>query len=319
MKKILITGITGQDGLYLSKLLIEKNYQIIGVLSRGRKNNLNNLEAEGLKDEIRFVYTNLRDLNEVKAMVLNTKPYAIFNLAAQSSVYQSFLNPYETMVFNYLSTLNLLEAIRSIDNKIKFYQASSSEIFGNSEFLPLNESSKIAPVSAYGVSKASAFWVTYLYRETYNLFAGNGILFNHVSFYQSQEFVIQKIVSQSLEIKNGLRRHLNVGNIDVRRDFGYAPVYVEAMYKMINVPIASDYIICSGVDVSIREIIEYIFNKLDLDKDLILVSKDLIRPNEIIKIVGDPAKAFAELKWKNSSSIFEAIDDIIELKKKKNI
>lgn len=219
-KTALITGITGQDGAYLSRLLIERDYRIIGLTR-----NLQNADLRGLKylkvaDKVRLLECDLTDLPQVASIVKTTEPTEIYNLAAQSSVSQSFKQPVETVHFNVASCLNLLETVRLHKPDARFYQASSGEVFGAANDLPVNEDSPISPANSYGVSKAAAYWLTKNYRESYRLFCCTGFLFNHESFLRGENFFVKKVIRETIKIKNGQAKHLEVGNVDIKRDFG---------------------------------------------------------------------------------------------------
>jgi len=311
-KKIaLITGITGQDGAYLAKLLLEKNYTVIGLVRNAENMNIKSLDYLEITSKIVFKVCDLLDMSNIINILNDYKPSEIYNLASQSSVGVSFQNPIETLNFNIMSVANLLESIKIIDKNIKFYQASSSEMFGSANTLPFIEKSIFHPVSPYGISKASAHWITVNYRESFGLFTTSGILFNHESVLRGKQFIIKKIIRTALEVKNGTTKVLEVGNIDIKRDFGYAPKYVEAMYLMMQHDNPDDYIISSGVSLSIREIIHYIFDKLEISRDKIVVNKAFLRPNEIENIYGDASKAKEQLKWNYEMSFFEVLDILI--------
>ena len=318
MKIAIITGITGQDGAYLAKLLLEKEYKVIGLLRENNSIHLGKLNYLGITSKIVFDNCNLLDLANIINILNKYKPTEIYNLASQSSVGASFNNPLDTLNFNITSVAHILEAIKMIDKSIKFYQASSSEMFGRVNALPLNENSVFHPVSPYGISKASAHWITVNYRESFGLFTTSGILFNHESFLRANSFIIKKIIRNSLDILNGTKEYLEVGNIEIKRDFGYAPKYVEAMYLMMQHDKPDDYIVSSGVSLSIKKIIYYIFDKLNISKDKIVINKELFRPNEIKDIYGDSLKAKKVLHWKYDMDFFTVIDILIEEEMKNN-
>jgi GDPmannose 4,6-dehydratase len=314
-KKAIITGVSGQDGTYLSKLLLDKGYQVLGLTRSllNIKNNFNNyLKIEG---QIIYKECDLLNYNQVYNIISDFMPDEIYNLSAQSSVGNSFSYPQNTLSFNTISVLNLLESIRNTSSYIKFYQASSSEMFGNVKIdnLPIKESNIFHPVSPYGISKASAHWITVNYREAYNLFASCGILFNHESCLRSNDFVIKKIINSSIKIKMGLMDELVVGNLSVIRDWGYAPLYVEAMWKMLQLDKPSDFIICSGTFSSLQNILIKVFNKLELDiyKHLRLSPK-LLRSLDLSIMYGDNSKAKNELNWEYNLDIDELLDILIE-------
>ena len=312
IKTAFITGITGQDGAYLAKLLLSHDYHVVGIIHQGRQIHTQKLDYLKLTSRIRFEYCNLMDTGSISSLLKKYDPDEIYNLAAYSSVGRSYEIPIETLNFNIISVVSLLESIRQTDPTIKFYQASSSEMFGSVNTLPLKESSIVHPVSPYGISKASAHWTTMNYRESYGIFTTSGILFNHESVLRDDTFVIKKIIKQALAIRSGKEKTLEVGNIDVKRDFGYAPKYVEAIYLMMQHDTPDDYIIASGVSLSIREIIYYIFNKLDISKERIIINPKFFRANEIENIYGDPSKAKVQLGWEYDISFFDVLDILIK-------
>jgi GDPmannose 4,6-dehydratase len=312
-KTIFITGITGQDGSYLAKLLLSHSYNIIGLVRDKEYIDLSKLNYLDIASDVTIEKCDLCNIEHIKKLIIKYSPSAIYNFAAQSSVGESFKNPFETINFNTTSVLNILESIKDIDKNIRFYQASSSEMFGSVNELPINEESTLYPVSPYGISKASAHWICRNYRESYGLYATSGILFNHESVLRGDNFVIKKIISTALDIKAGKKDVLEVGNIEIKRDFGYAPKYVEAMYLMMQQEIPDDYIICSGKSISLKKIIWYIFDKLEISRDKIIINQDLYRPNEIRDIYGDPSKAKTKLKWEYDIDFFAVIDELITM------
>ena len=228
MKIAIVTGITGQDGPYLAKLLLEKNYKVIGITRSNNNQQMNGLIHLGIEKEVIIEECDLTDLSSVVKMIQKYRPTEIYNLAAQSSVGRSFEQPIGTIQFNIISVLNLLEGIKLIDKKIKYYQASSSEMYGKVANLPITETTPMHPLSPYAVSKASAYWIANNYRESYNMFVCNGVLFNHESFLRSNQFFVKKVIIESIRISKGLQKELRVGNIDIKRDFGHAPEYVNS-------------------------------------------------------------------------------------------
>ena len=312
MKTALITGITGQDGAYLSELLLKKGYKVVGLLRSKDSINTKKLAYLGITSEITFDLCDMLDITNIINIFNKYRPDEVYNLAAQSSVGESFNQPIGTLNYNIISVANLLESIKIIDTSIKFYQASSSEMYGHINTLPLLENSIFHPVSPYGISKASAHWITVNYRESFGLFTTSGILFNHESFLRGDNFIVKKIIRSALEIKQGKRDVLEVGNIDIKRDFGYAPKYVEAMYLMMQHDKPDDYIIASGKSVSIREIIHYVFDQVGVSKDKIVINKAFFRPNEIVDIYGDASKAKSQLGWQYDMSFFDVLDILIQ-------
>ena len=311
MKKAIITGINGQDGAYLANYLINIGYRVIGF-TRNIKNSFKGLEYLKIKDKVELIECNLLDIKNVHKLILRFQPDEIYNLAAQSSVYQSYKEPINTFEFNTLSVFNLIESIKNINPKIKLYQASSSEMFGRVKKLPITEESLIHPVSPYAISKVAAHYTCVNYRESYGMFISCGILFNHESFLRNDNFFIKKVIRESLEISLGKRDVLKVGNIDIKRDFGYAPKYVEAMYLMLQQEKPSDFLICSGQSVSLREIIYYIFDKLSISKDLCIIDPTFYRPSDIEDIYGINEKAKKELNWNYQLNFFNVLDILLE-------
>lgn len=312
MKTAIITGISGQDGPYLAKLLIEKNYRVVGTVRSYRCANTYNFKYLGIENDIILEELDLLDMANVIRIIQKYNPDEIYNLAAQSSVGLSFEQPLGTFSFNTTSVNNLLESIRLFSTHTKLYQASSSEIYGRAHTMPITLETLMHPISPYGVSKMASYFMVTTYRESYNLFACNGVLFNHESFLRSNNFFIKKVIRDALAIKNKKLYTLTVGNLDVKRDFGYAPKYVEAMWKILQAPCADDFIICSGKSVLLRDIVEYIFDKLKIDKKLILEDPNLFRPNEIEEIYGDNAKAKKNLAWDYDYSFFDVLDLLLE-------
>jgi GDPmannose 4,6-dehydratase len=311
-KKALITGISGQDGAYLSKFLLEKDYSVIGLLRPDTEESLSGLKYVKVLDQVTLRKCNLLNINDIISILAEFQPSEIYNLAAQSSVGISFIQPWETINFNILSVLNLLEAIKKVDKSIRFYQASSSDMFGNIESLPITVKSIIHPSSPYGISKASAHWIAVNYRESYGIYTCSGILFNHESYLRTANFFVKKVIINAIEIAEGSRDIIQVGNIDFRRDFGYAPDYVQAMWMMLQQEKPKEYTICSGVSVSLREILYYVFDKLDIPKDKIVIDKNLFRPNDIYNIYGDNTSAKNELGWENNKTFFEVLDLLVK-------
>ncbi len=271
MKTAIITGITGQDGAYLSQLLLEKGYRVVGFARTCKKSSLTKLAYLGIRDRITFEECNLLDLSNILKLIKKYDPDEIYNLAAQSSVKASFDQPIATIEFNIISVINLLEAIRLVNRDIRFYQASSSEMYGKVEDLPITEKTPMHPLSPYAISKAAAHWIAINYRESYGIFTCCGILFNHESILRDKNFFIKKAIMDSIEISRGQRDMLNVGNVEIYRDFGYAPRYVEAMWLMLQAESPNDYIICSGRSIRLRDILGHIFRRLEIDESKIVV------------------------------------------------
>jgi GDPmannose 4,6-dehydratase len=311
-KTAIITGISGQDGSYLAKLLCKKGYRIIGLVRSNGSTDLKGLDYLKIRDQIIIEECDLIDISQIIKLLYQYQPTEIYNLAAQSSVSLSFKQPIGTFHFNTISVFNLLEAIKLVDSSIKFYQASSSEMHGKVNKLPLTEESVLHPVSPYAISKAAAHWSCVHYRESYQLFVCCGILFNHESYLRNDNFFVKKVIRESIKISRGLQDKLVVGNIDISRDFGYAPDYVEGMYLMMQAAKPSDYILCSGKSVKLRTIIEYIFQRLSIDQSCLEVSQELYRPADIEDIFGDASKAKRDLGWNYSRSYEDMLDVLLD-------
>lgn len=311
MKTAIITGISGQDGAYLSKLLIDKNYAVVGLV-RSSSSSLWGLRYLGTDSQVIIEECNLLDITNISRILHKYNPDEIYNLAAQSSVARSFFQPLDSIEFNLISVLNLLESIKNINKEIRFYQASSSEMYGEVRNLPIIEESSFHPKSPYGVSKAAAHWATVHYREAFGLFTYCGILFNHESFLRRKNFFVKKVIRESLEIAKGKKDKLVLGNIDIYRDFGYSPEYVKAMWMILQSDKPDDYIICSGQSILLRSIISHIFKRLNISKEALVIDKNLFRPTEIINIYGDDTKAKEALGWDYKINFFKVLDKLIE-------
>ena len=318
-KTAIISGITGQDGAYLAQLLLQNQYRVIGLTRENQPRNTSGLEYLGIFESIELVDCNLLHKDEIVVLLEEYKPSEFYNLAAQSSVYQSFRYPIETFQFNTISVFNLLESIKAVDSKIRFYQASSSEMYGRVNNLPITENSVLHPLSPYAISKAAAHFTCIHYRESYGMHVSCGVLFNHESYLRQHTFFVKKIIRESIKISKGKQQVLWVGNIDVKRDFGYAPHYVEAMFLMLQQAKPTDYLICSGQSITLRAIVYYIFDKLDIPHNACQVSNKLYRPSEIEDMYGDNTKAKSELNWQYKLTIFDTLDLLLaeELKNDK--
>ena len=330
MKKIaLITGISGQDGAYLAEFLLKKNYRVIGADRRSARDNKWRLRYLGIENKIEIVNIDLTEISSLIRLFENYKFDEVYNLAAQSFVGTSFVNPIVTSQATAIGTLNILEVIRNKKKKPKFYQASSSEMFGDIENNYQNEMSKFNPQSPYAVSKVFAHQITKNYRDAYNIFASNGILFNHESPMRGENFVTKKIISSLTKIKYGTQKNLVLGNLYAKRDWGHAKDYVEAIYKILQKNNPGDYVISTGKEYTIKEFVnmtakmlklkiawkgkglkEIAINK-DNGKTLISVSKIYYRPLEVDFLKGDSSKAKKELKWQSKIKIKELINEMI--------
>lgn len=315
-KTAIITGISGQDGSYLASFLCKKGYSVIGFVRSYGSTDLTRLDYLAIRHLVKIEECDLLDFSQIIKLLFQYRPDEIYNLAAQSSVSLSFKQPIGTFQFNTLSVFNLLEAISLVDRNIKFYQASSSEMYGRVNQLPITENSVLHPVSPYAISKAAAHWSCIQYRESYGLFTCSGILFNHESYLRQPSFFVKKVIRDSILISRGKMEELLVGNIDIARDFGYAPSYVEGMFLMMQADKPSDFILCSGRSIKLRTIIEYIFDKLGIEKSRYAISQDLYRPAEIDDIFGDSSKARDLLGWDYSASFENILDILLEEEKK---
>lgn len=312
MKTALITGISGQDGAYLANLLVQKKYKVIGVTRNNHSSNLERLAFLGIVNDVAIVECDLMDMSSVINVINTHKPDEIYNLAAQSSVGQSFHQPIGTIQFNMISVLNLLETIRLFSPNTRFYQASSSEMYGKVKDLPVTINTPMHPLSPYAISKASAYWAVVNYRESYHLYTCNGVLFNHESFLRGDNFFIKKVIKESVNNRYNPQWILKVGNIDVKRDFGYSPKYVEAMWLMLQQEAPKDFMICSGKSYYLRDIIKYVFGKLGISIDKLNVSSELYRPTDIEDIYGDNNTAINQLGWDYKMDFWEVLDILID-------
>ena len=315
MKKALITGIVGQDGSYLSEYLLKKNYKIYGILRRNSitEHQKNRIEDLQLDKNLELTYGDVEDRSSLDNLIKKIKPDEIYNLAAQSHVRISFDVPEYTIKTNALGVFNILESFKMHSPKSRFYQASSSEMFGRSVDSDgyQRETTKLEPVSPYGCAKVFAFNLVKHYRHAYKLFCANGILFNHESPRRGSNFVTSKVIKTAVEIKLGLKKRLYLGNLDSYRDWGHSKDYVRAMHSIINHKNPDDFVIATGYTKSIRELCEIVFNNLDLDyKDHVRQNKKFLRPEELKYLRGDAKKARKILKWKPKISFEEMINEI---------
>ena len=328
MKKAFITGITGQDGYYLTKFLLKKNYEIHGIIRRA--STFNTTRIDGLISQysktnpINLYYSDLLDSASLNTLINKVKPDEIYNLAAQSHVAVSFKNPiYSTQAGN-TGTISLLEAIKNSEKEIKFYQASSSEMFGGEEKVLLDENSPLVPKSPYAASKVFSYHMTQIYRASYNLFCTNGILFNHESPMRGETFVTRKITRAIGRIVAGIQDKLILGNIEASRDWGFAGDYVEAMHKIVNHDYPDDFVIATGQTHTIKEFLEIAFGYVNLNyENFIEISEKYFRPNEVEYLLGNPAKAKKIIGWEPKTSFEELIkmmlDNDIELAKSEKV
>ena len=313
MKKALITGITGQDGAYLAKLLLSKGYKVYGTYRRISTPNFWRLQYLDIIDKVKLTSFDLLDQSSMLNLLLKIRPDEVYNLAAQTFVGASFEQPIATAEITGVGVTRLLDTIKAIDLNMKFYQASSSEMFGMVQQIPQNEQTAFYPRSPYAAAKLYAHWITVSYREAYNLFTCSGILFNHESPLRGLEFVTRKITNAAARIKLGLQKEITLGNIEAKRDWGYAPDYVEAMWLMLQQEKPSDYVVATGETHTVKEFLEGSFSLLDLDyKDYLKIDKGLFRPAEVEILIGNPAKAKKELKWEPKINFKQLIKIMVD-------
>lgn len=306
MKKALICGISGQDGAYLARLLLNKGYQVYGGSRDAQIASFQNLVRLGIREKVQLVSISINDFRSVLQTLLKVKPDEIYNLAGQSSVGLSFEQPVETLESISMGTLNLLEAIRFSELPIKFYNAGSSECFGDTGSLAADETTPFRPRSPYGVAKAAAFWQVANYREAYQLQASTGILFNHESPLRPERFVTQKIVSAACRIAAGSQETLTLGNIDIARDWGWAPDYVEAMWLMLQQESADDYVIATGKTHRLRDLIRVVFEAVGLDwQNHVRIDASFFRPTDIAEGHANPSKSLRQLNWRATHTMEE--------------
>ena len=329
MKKALLTGITGQDGSYLAELLLSKGYEVHGTIRRASSFNTGRIDH--ILDKIDTYYSDLTDSSSLNRIIEKIRPDEIYNLGAQSHVKVSFEVPEYTVDTDGIGTLRILDAIRETGIKTKFYQASTSEMFGGiPETIPQNEKTPFHPRSPYGAAKLYAHWITVNYREAYGLFACSGILFNHESPRRGMNFITRKVTIGVAKIKHGLQDKIVIGNLNARRDWGYAPDYVEAMWLMLQAPKPDDYVIATGEAHTVRELCEHAFNAIgiklgwrgqgvdekgfDKKDNRVLVEVDTVyfRPSEVEYLLGDPAKAKSQLGWAPKVKFNELVRIMVE-------
>ena len=327
MTKALITGITGQDGSYLAEFLLEKGYEVYGLVRRKSKLDFGN--ACHLQDRVKFIFGDMTDLASLIRAIEISTPDEVYNLAAQSFVTASWETPLSTADINSIGVTNILEAIRLIRPKCRFYQASTSEMFGKVQEIPQNEDTPFYPRSPYGVSKLYGHWITKNYRESYGMYACSGILFNHESERRGAEFVTRKITIAVAKIKHGLQDVLELGNLDAKRDWGHSKDYVEAMWLMLQQEVADDFVVATGDTHTVREFVTLAFKAAGMhldwhgegskeyatlketDRVVVRVNPEFYRPAEVELLIGDPSKAEKLLGWKRAISYNDLISRMV--------
>lgn len=332
MKTALITGVTGQDGAYLAQLLLDKDYFVVGCVRRTSSVNLWRLEELGVAEHkrLKLVDLDLTDLGSIIRVLGQYKPTEVYNLAAQSFVGVSFEQPYATSEITGLGVLNVLEAIRIVNHKIRFYQASTSEMFGKVQAVPQREDTPFYPRSPYGVAKLYAHWMTVNYRESYDIFASSGILFNHESPLRGREFVTRKITDSVAKIELGKIDCIELGNLDAKRDWGYAKDYVEGMWRMLQAERPDTYVLATNRTETVRHFVEMSFKAVEVSllwrgegeleqgvckktgRVLVKINPEFYRPSEVELLIGDPGKAYRELDWQPRTSLEELCQMMVE-------
>lgn len=328
MKKALITGITGQDGSYLAELLLEKGYEVYGIMRRKSVVDYGNVEH--IKDKLNFIYADMTDVVSLIRAMRISQADEVYNLAAQSFVATSWEQPLATADIDALGVTNMLEAIRTVKPEARFYQASTSEMFGLVQEMPQKETTPFYPRSPYGVAKLYGHWITKNYRESYDMYACSGILFNHESERRGLEFVTRKITDAVARIKHGVQDHLELGNMDSKRDWGHSKDYVNAMWLMLQQDKADDYVVATGETRTVREFVELAFSHAGIEvewkgegvdeigvdkatgKTIVSVNPKFFRPAEVDVLLGDPAKAEKVLGWKREISFSQLVERMIK-------
>lgn len=312
MKTALICGISGQDGSYLARLLVQKGYTVYGTSRDAQMSTFNNLKRLDVYEQVNLESMVLTDFRSVLQVLMNVQPDEIYNLAGQSSVGLSFEQPVETLESISTGTLNLLEVIRFSKLPVRLYNAGSSECFGDSGGIPANETTPFHPRSPYAVAKAAAYWQVANYREAYGLYACSGILFNHESPLRPERFVTQKIIRAACRIANGSKERLRLGNLEIQRDWGWAPEYVQAMWMMLQQSNPEDYIIATGKTNPLQDFVDEAFSAVGLDwHDFVDIDSTLMRPSDLEMSCADPTNAFEKLGWKAKIQMPELVQKMV--------
>jgi GDPmannose 4,6-dehydratase len=312
MTRALIFGVSGQDGAYLAELLLARGCEVHGASRDAESNRFENLDRLGVRDRVTLHSATPTDFRSVFQVVERVQPDEIFNLSGQSSVGLSFDEPAETLQSITLGTFNMLETMRVVGGNMRFYNACSSDCFGNTDGRPADETTAFRPRSPYGVAKSAAFWAVANYRESYGLFACSGILFNHESPLRPARFVTRKIVGAACRIAAGSGERLKLGNIDIARDWGWAPEYVDAMSRMLQQDVAADYVVATGKTHTLQDFVAHAFSSLDLDwRDHVDSDPALIRPSDLTVSSGDPSKAADVLGWRANRTMPDVVEAMI--------
>jgi len=315
MKKALITGINGQDGSYLAEFLLEKGYEVWGTVKRNSVSENQSSRINHIFENVNLEYCDINDLSSIIRVVEKSNPDEIYNLAAQSHVRISFDQPIYTSNTTGIGALNVIEAAKLINSDIKIYQASSSEMFGNNidDDGYQRETTPMCPVSPYGCAKVFAYNISRNYRNSYNMFISNGILFNHESPRRGSNFVTAKVVKEAIKIKKGISSELKLGNLEASRDWGHAKDYCKAMWMILQHDKPDDFVCATGKSHTVKDLVEYTFSKLDLDwKKYVKIDEKFFRPEELDDLKGDPSKIKNELGWEQEYSFEDMIDEMIE-------
>lgn len=312
-KRALICGVSGQDGSYLARLLLEKGYEVFGTSRDAQMSSFRNLRRLGIDGKVRLESMAVTDFRSVLQALRKTMPDEIYNLAGQSSVGLSFQQPVETLESISIGTLNILEAIRIVELPVRFYNASSGECFGDTGGHAATEETPFRPRSPYAVAKAAAFWEAANYREAYGIYACSGILYNHESPLRPERFVTRKVVAAACRIANGSTEKLRLGNVNIERDWGWAPEYVDAMWRMLQQPTPRDYVIATGESNRLSDFVDHAFREVGLDwKDHVELDPSILRPTDLARGLGDPSRAAAELGWKAQYYMKDVVRMMVE-------
>jgi GDPmannose 4,6-dehydratase len=310
MKNAIITGVAGQDGSYLAELLLKKGYEVYGVHRRSSQNHFENIKS--IIEDIHLIEGDITDAGFISRITQEIAPDEFYNLAAQSHVATSFSQPSLTFQVNAIGCLNILEAIKQFSPQTKFYQASTSELFGKVQETPQTEKTPFYPRSPYGISKLTAHWSVVNYRESYDIFACSGILFNHESERRGDNFVTKRIAKQIAEIKAGKRDVVTLGNISAKRDWGYAPDYVEAMWLMLQQHRPDDFVIATGTTHSVQDFVDAAYKVAEIENRGVKLDTQLFRPAEVDYLRGDSTKAMTELGWQPTTTFLQLVEKMVE-------